>query len=93
MNGNWVSVGGTVNTANDTITFQTSSFSPFVLAEIPEPSSLVIASIGLLSLAVCGGVTAEVAPTTRCRCCAATRGCGPAIDDLLSLWDPDKQIV
>ena len=42
-NGTWVPIYGTVDPIADTITFQTESFSPFVLAEVPEPSTLVLA--------------------------------------------------
>ena len=51
VGGRWVSVGGTVNTANDTITFDTTSFSPFALGEVPEP-----ASVGLLAMAAVGAL-------------------------------------
>jgi hypothetical protein len=37
-----------VDTTADTITFQTSSFSPFMLAVVPEPSSLVLLGMGIV---------------------------------------------
>lgn len=44
--------GGQVNTVDHTITFQTTSFSPFQLgAVVPEPSSVALAGCGLLGLA------------------------------------------
>jgi hypothetical protein len=43
--------GGQVDTVNDTITFETTSFSPFQLGvAVPEPSSVVLAAGGLLGL-------------------------------------------
>jgi hypothetical protein len=43
--------GGTVNTTNHTISFVTSSFSPFDLGiAVPEPSTLVLLSLGLVAL-------------------------------------------
>jgi hypothetical protein len=45
--------GGQVNTLDHTITFQTTSFSPFQLgAAVPEPSSITLAVCGLLGLIV-----------------------------------------
>lgn len=52
-NGAWVAPQGEiVNTANDTITVDASSFSPFVLgaASVPEPASLSLLILGLLPL-------------------------------------------
>jgi hypothetical protein len=41
--------GGQVNTVEDTITFETTSFSPFQLGvAVPEPSSIALAGCGLL---------------------------------------------
>jgi hypothetical protein len=39
-----------INTMNDTITFETDGFSPFVLAAVPEPSSLLLAGMGAIGL-------------------------------------------
>ena len=53
-NGAWVlPANQVVDTVNDTITFTTDSFSPFMLADIssPEPSSVVLLGLGALALA------------------------------------------
>ncbi len=44
--------GGTVNTTDHTITFVTTSFSPFALGTtaVPEPATLLLAALGLISL-------------------------------------------
>ncbi|HEY1599088.1 MAG TPA: PEP-CTERM sorting domain-containing protein [Pirellulales bacterium] len=43
--------GGTVNTTDHTITYVTSSFSPFELGKaVPEPSTMVMLGLGLLTL-------------------------------------------
>jgi hypothetical protein len=50
LSGQW-EFGGTVNTLAHTITFQTTSFSPFQLGVmVPEPSSVALAGCGLLGL-------------------------------------------
>jgi hypothetical protein len=49
-NGQWVSLSGIVNPIADTITVSTNSFSPFVLAALPEPGSLMILAGGGLLL-------------------------------------------
>jgi hypothetical protein len=50
-NGAWVvPTGQVVDTLAHTITFQTDSFSPFVLAQTPEPSAFVLLSVGALAL-------------------------------------------
>ncbi len=54
--GGWVS-GGTVDTANDTIAFTTSTFSPFELGVqvVPEPSTIVLligGGVGLVTVAL-----------------------------------------
>jgi hypothetical protein len=48
-----VSLPGTpvFNFTNSTVTFQTESFSPFMIVLTPEPSSLVLLGIGLLGVA------------------------------------------
>lgn len=53
--GNWT-FGGTVNTANHTITFVTNSFSPFELGitAVPEPSTFVLLGLGAAALAIAG---------------------------------------
>jgi hypothetical protein len=51
VNGAWVLILPTsVDPVADTITFQTDSFSPFVLAAVPEPSSMMLAAFGVVSL-------------------------------------------
>lgn len=57
VNGQWVvPAGQVVDTAAHTITFQSDSFSPFVLAQTPEPGSLLLmalAGAGLLVVRRC----------------------------------------
>jgi PEP-CTERM motif len=49
--GHW-EFGGTVDTTNHTITFVTSSFSPFELGRaVPEPSTVVLLAVGLMAIA------------------------------------------
>ena len=51
FNGSTWDFGGTVNTMDHTITFDTTSFSPFELGvSVPEPSTMVLAMMGLLAL-------------------------------------------
>jgi hypothetical protein len=51
-NGGWNPVANeTVDPIADTITFTTSSFSPFILG-VPEPSSIVLAGAGLVRLSI-----------------------------------------
>ena len=45
--GGWASVPSTFDEANDAITFDTDSFSPFALVEVPEPSSVAIVCLCL----------------------------------------------
>jgi uncharacterized repeat protein (TIGR03803 family) len=48
VNGTWDEIPNqdcTISAANDTITFTTTSFSPFALAEVPEPASLSLLAI------------------------------------------------
>ena len=54
--GQWVIPSGQViDPIADTITFQTNSFSPFVLSsQVPEPSSFVSATLGFFGLAARG---------------------------------------
>ena len=58
ITGNWEHSGpNDINIATHTITFTTGSFSPFALgnlALVPEPSTAVLAGLGLLSLGVVG---------------------------------------
>ncbi|HEY1600579.1 MAG TPA: PEP-CTERM sorting domain-containing protein [Pirellulales bacterium] len=50
-NGIWVApTGQVVDTVAHTITFQTASFSPFVLAQAPEPATIVLAAFGGFAL-------------------------------------------
>ena len=52
-NGAWVRPANqVVDTVNDTITFTTDSFSPFMLADIPSPEASSFALLGLGSLAL-----------------------------------------
>jgi hypothetical protein len=46
----WQFQGGQVDVADHTVTFVTSSFSPFALGTVPEPSTIVLALGGLLPL-------------------------------------------
>lgn len=46
----WENLGGTVDTVNHTITVETTSFSTFGLATVPEPSSFVLAGAGLAAM-------------------------------------------
>ena len=49
VNGAWfVPAGQIVDTTAHTITFQTDSFSPFVLSQVPEPSSIALLMLGTL---------------------------------------------
>lgn len=51
VDGVWVTPAGQiVDTVNNTITFSTDSFSPFVLSTVPEPSSCMLAVIGVAAL-------------------------------------------
>lgn len=57
--GQWEWLGGTINSTNDTITFQTSSFSPFELGTnpnisttIPEPAPIVLLASAFLGFCV-----------------------------------------
>lgn len=53
VNDAWVvPAGQVVDTTAHTITFQTDSFSPFVLAQVPEPSSVALLAIGALAACV-----------------------------------------
>lgn len=49
-NGQWVTLDGTVDVANHTITVQTPSFSPFALGVVPEPATagVLIGAAGVL---------------------------------------------
>jgi len=49
--GQWVALPGTIDPVADTITVSTSSFSPFALGAVPEPSTLapiLLGAVGLL---------------------------------------------
>ena len=51
--GQWVIPSGQViDPVADTITFQTNSFSPFVLSQVPEPSSVVLGLFAAVGLGV-----------------------------------------
>jgi len=50
--GEWVLLNGVVDPVNHTITFDTDSFSPFGVGALPEPSTIGLAGIGLVGLAV-----------------------------------------
>jgi len=53
--GNAWEFGGTVNTTDHTITFVTTSFSPFQLGvNVPEPAACVLAGLGLVALCFAG---------------------------------------
>ncbi len=53
FNGTDWDFGGTVNTLDHTIAFDTTSFSPFVLGvSVPEPGTLVLAAMGAAALGV-----------------------------------------
>lgn len=53
--GEWVAVANeVVDASTNTITFTTDSFSPFVLGVVPEPSSAVLAALGLITLVTYG---------------------------------------
>ncbi len=55
FNGTTWDFGGTVNTTDHTVTFDTTNFSPFELGvSVPEPSTIVLAGIGLLALVAHG---------------------------------------
>ncbi|HVU89665.1 MAG TPA: PEP-CTERM sorting domain-containing protein [Pirellulales bacterium] len=47
----WENLGGIVDATNHTITIQTSSFSGFALATVPEPSTLALLAMGAVFLA------------------------------------------
>ncbi len=54
-NGQWaIPSGQVVDPVADTITFQTDSFSPFVLSEVPEPSTFALLIAGAIGLVVAG---------------------------------------
>jgi hypothetical protein len=48
--GQWVTLAGIVNPIADTITVSTNSFSPFALADVPEPASLGLLTVGALGM-------------------------------------------
>ncbi len=55
MNGAWViPTNQVIDPLNDTITFVTDSFSPFMLAQVPEPNTLVLAASGFAGLIAFG---------------------------------------
>ena len=50
-NGSWmIPSNQVIDTNNDTITFSTNGFSPFVLAAVPEPSTLALLGVGAVAL-------------------------------------------
>jgi probable HAF family extracellular repeat protein len=48
-------VGGAVDLVHHTITFTTTSLSPFMLVAVPEPSTAILSAIGLLALTAVAG--------------------------------------
>jgi hypothetical protein len=49
VSGLWENLGGVVDAQHHTITVVTDSFSPFAMGVVPEPSSVVLAALGLVS--------------------------------------------
>ncbi len=51
VNGTWViPPNQVIDPVADTITFSTDSFSPFIVAQVPEPSSLVLFGLSFIGL-------------------------------------------